>query len=219
MRVQGKILSAVNDVITIQVRADAQSYCFNHEAKTCEVRLDDGRRITSDQRRKIYATMRDIAEWSGDMPDSIKAFFKWSFCGDNEHEDFSLSDVDRETASEFLGYLIDFCIQNGVPCSDPLWDRCEDIERYMYACVMNRRCCITGKQNAQIHHVDRIGMGRNRNEICQVGMRVVPLSADIHTMIHFTGGEAEFYEKYHIVPIALTEKMCQHLNLGKIPVT
>lgn len=219
MRVQGKILSAVNDIITIQVCADAQSYCFNHEAKTCEVRLDDGRRITSDQRRKIYATMRDIAEWSGDMPDSIKAFFKWSFCGDNEHEDFSLSDVDRETASEFLGYLIDFCIQNGVPCSDPLWDRCEDIERYMYACVMNRRCCITGKQNAQIHHVDRIGMGRNRNEICQVGMRVVPLSADIHTMIHFTGGEAEFYEKYHIVPIALTEKMCQHLNLGKIPVT
>lgn len=219
MRVSGKILSAVNDIITIQVCADAQSYCFNHEAKTCEVRLDDGRRITSDQRRKIYATMRDIAEWSGDMPDSIKAFFKWSFCGDNEHEDFSLSDVDRETASEFLGYLIDFCIQNGVPCSDPLWDRCEDIERYMYACVMNRRCCITGKQNAQIHHVDRIGMGRNRNEICQVGMRVVPLSADLHTMIHFTGGEAEFYEKYHIVPIALTEKMCQHLNLGKIPVT
>lgn len=216
MRVQGKILSAVNDIITIQVCADAQSYCFNHEAKTCEVRLDDGRRITSDQRRKIYATIRDIAEWCGDMPDSIKAYFKWSFCGDNEHEDFSLSDVDRETASEFLGYLIDFCIQNGVPCSDPLWDRCEDIDRYMYACVMSRRCCITGKQNAQIHHVDRIGMGRNRNEICQVGMRVVPLSADLHTMIHFTGGEWEFYEKYHITPIALTEKMCEYLKLGNI---
>lgn len=219
MRVQGKILSAVNDVITIQVCADAQNWCIDHNAKTVEVRIDDGRSITNDQRRKIYATMRDIADWSGDMPDSIKAFFKWTFCGDNQHEDFSLSDVDRETASEFLTYLIDFCIQNGVPCSDPLWDRCEDIERYMYACVMTRTCCITGKKNAQIHHVDRIGMGRNRDTICQVGMRVVPLSADLHTMIHISGGEEEFYEKHHIEPIALTEKMCEHLRLGKIQIS
>jgi hypothetical protein len=219
MRVTGKILSAVNDVITIQVCADAQNWCIDHSAKTVEVRIDDGRSITADQRRKIYATMRDIADWSGDMPDAIKSYFKWSFCGDNEHEDFSLSDVDRETASEFLTYLIDFCIQNGVPCSDPLWDRCEDIERYMYACVMTRTCCITGKKNAQIHHYTRVGMGRNRNEICHVGMKVVPLSADIHTMIHFTGGEDEFYENHHIVPIALTEKMCKHLELGNIQIT
>lgn len=219
MRVTGKILSAVNDVITIQVCADAQNWCIDHNAKTVEVRIDDGRSITNDQRRKIYATMRDIAEWSGDIPDSIKAFFKWTFCGDNQYEDFSLSDVDRETASEFLTYLIDFCIQNGVPCSDPLWDRCEDIERYMYACVMTRTCCITGKKNAQIHHVDRIGMGRNRDTICQVGMRVVPLSADLHTMIHISGGEQEFYEKHHIEPIALTEKMCEFLRLGKIQIS
>ena len=219
MRVIGKILSAENDVITIQVCADAQNWCIDHNAKTVEVRIDDGRSITADQRRKIYATMRDIALWSGDMPDAIKSYFKWSFCGDNEHDDFSLSDVDRETASEFLTYLIDFCIQNGVPCSDPLWDRCEDIERYMYACVMTRTCCITGKKNAQIHLYTRVGMGRNRNTISQVGMKVVPLSADIHTMIHFTGGEDEFYEKHHIVPIALTEKMCKHLKLVNIEIS
>ena len=219
MRVQGEILSAVNDVITIRVKADAQNWVYDHNAKTVEVRIDDGRSITNDQRRKIYATMRDIADYTGDMPDSVKAFFKWSFCGDNEYEDFSLSDVDRETASEFLSYLIDFCIQNGVPCSDPLWDRCEDIERYMYACVMTRTCCITGKKNAQIHHYDRIGMGRNRDTICQVGMRVVPLSADLHTMIHYTGKEDEFYKEHHITPIALTEKMCEHLKLGKIQIS
>lgn len=218
MRVQGKILSAVNDIITIQVRADAQTWVNEHEARTAEIRLDDGRRITSDQRRKIYATMRDIAEWMGDMPDAVKAYFKWSFCGDEEHEEFSLSDVDRETASEFLTYLIDFCIQNGVPCSDPLWDRCEDIDRYMYACVMTRTCCITGKKNAQIHHVDRVGMGGNRYTMCHVGMLVVPLSADLHTMIHYSGGEMEFYKQHHIQPIALTDKMCKHLNLGRVQV-
>lgn len=218
MRVIGEILRAENDVLTIRVQADAQTWCIDHAAKGVEVRIDDGRSITADQRRKIYATMRDIAEWSGDMPDAIKAYFKWSFCGDNEHEDFSLSDVDRETACEFLSYLIDFCIQNGVPCSDPLWDRCEDIERYMYACVMTRTCCITGRPNAQIHHYDRVGM-RSRDNICHVGMRVVPLSAELHTMIHFSGGEDEFYEKHHITPIALTEKMCEHLRIGNIKVS
>lgn len=218
MRVTGEILSAENDVLTIRVRADAQTWCIDHGARTVEVRIDDGRGITADQRRKIYATMRDIAEWSGDMPDAIKAYFKWRFCGDREHEDFSLSDVDRETATDFLSYLIDFCIHNGVPCSDPLWDRCEDIDRYMYACVMTRTCCITGRPNAQIHHYDRVGM-RSRDNICHVGMRVVPLSAELHTMIHFSGGEDEFYAKHHITPIALTEKMCEYLRIGKIQVT
>lgn len=219
MRVQGEILSVNNDILTIRVRADAQGWVFDHNAKTVEVRIDDGRSITNDQRKKIYATMRDIAEWSGDMPEFVKPYFKWSFCGDNEHEDFSLSDVDRETASEFLSYLIDFCIQNGVPCSDPLWDRCEDIERYMYACVMTRTCCITGRPYAQIHHAfTPVGMGRNRDTICHVGMTVVPLSADIHAMLHYSGGEKEFYERHHIVPITLTEKMCQYLHMGKIPV-
>ena len=218
MRVNGKILDVNNDVITIQVQADAQSIILEHSSKTVEVRIDDGRSITNDQRRKIYATMRDIAEWMGDMPDAVKGYFKWSFRGDHEREDFSLSEVDRETASEFLTYLIDFCIQNGVPCSDPLWDRCEDIERYMYACVMTRTCCITGRKNAQIHHVDRVGMGRNRNTICHIGMRVVPISADLHTMLHYSGGEMEFYEKHHITPIALTKKMCEYLKLGNIPI-
>lgn len=218
MRVTGEILSAENDVLTIRVRADAQTWCIDHGARTVEVRMDDGRSITADQRSKIYATMRDIAEWSGDMPDAIKAYFKWRFCGDREHEDFSLSDVDRETATDFLSYLIDFCIHNGVPCSDPLWDRCEDIDRYMHACVMTRTCCITGRKNAQIHHYDRVGM-RSRDTICHVGMRVVPLSAELHTMIHFSGGEDEFYAKHHITPIALTEKMCEYLRIGKIQVT
>lgn len=85
MKVSGKILSVENDIIKIQVCADAQGWCLDHNARTVEVRVDDGRSITNDQRRKIYATMRDIADWSGDMPDFVKAFFKWQFCGDNQH--------------------------------------------------------------------------------------------------------------------------------------
>ena len=98
MRVNGKILDVVNDKITIQVCADAQTWILNHDARTVEVRIDDGRRITADQRRKIYATMRDIADWMGDMPDFVKAFFKFTFCGDGEHEDFSHTNLTNSVA-------------------------------------------------------------------------------------------------------------------------
>lgn len=36
-----------------------------------EIRLDDGRHISAAQRKKIYATIRDIADYTGYMPISI----------------------------------------------------------------------------------------------------------------------------------------------------
>lgn len=125
--------------------------------------------------------------------------------------------VGRETAYAFLTYLIDFCVQNAVPCSDPLWERCEDIERYMYRCVMTRTCCITGTSGAQIHHVDRVGR-RKRREICHIGMRVVPLSPELHMKVHTERDEQEFYESHHIVPIALTEEMVRRLRIGRVEI-
>ena len=37
-----------------------------------EVRLDDGRTISADQRKKIYATLRDISDYTGDPPEVTK---------------------------------------------------------------------------------------------------------------------------------------------------
>lgn len=217
MRISGTILSVDRDILTVRMADDKQRWCAAHGVRTAEIIIEDGRTITHEQRKKIYATMRDIAEWSGDVPEAVKSYFKWSFCGDEEHDMFSLSDVDRETASAFLTYLIDFCIQNAVPCSDPLWERCEDIERYMYRCVMTRTCCITGTQGAQIHHVDRVGR-RKRREICHIGMRVVPLSPELHMQVHTERDETEFYESHHIVPIALTEEMVRRLRIGRVEI-
>ena len=218
MRINGKILSVDRDVLTVRLSSDAQGWCQEHLAREVEIRIDDGREITAEQRRKIYATLRDIAEWSGDIPEAVKNYFKWSFIGDHGGKMFSLSDVDRDTARGYLTYLIDFCIRWGVPCSDPLWERCEDIWRYMYRCVMERKCCITGAPGAHIHHVDRVGM-RSRDEICHIGMRVVPLSAELHQKVHTEGGEDEFYELHHIEPIALTERMVRELHIGKVEVS
>ena len=49
---------------------------FLAEVMHGEVRIDDGRRISSDQRRKIYALIKDIANHTGHHPEYIKEHMK-----------------------------------------------------------------------------------------------------------------------------------------------
>lgn len=44
----------------------------------CEIILRDGRSISPEQRRKAYATIRDIADYSGDVPEAVKEFLNGS---------------------------------------------------------------------------------------------------------------------------------------------
>ena len=72
----------------------------------CEITLTDGRSISAQQRKKAYATIRDIAVYSGDVPEYIKEHLKWMFCAENGIEEFSLSDCDMSTAREFISYIL-----------------------------------------------------------------------------------------------------------------
>ena len=40
--------------------------------KNAEIRFDDGRHISAEQRKKAYATIRDIADWTGYPPEEMK---------------------------------------------------------------------------------------------------------------------------------------------------
>lgn len=74
-----------------------------------EIRIVDGREISAEQRRKIYAVIRDIAFWCGDNPEWIKEYFKFNFCGEFGIKYFSLADCEKSVARDFISYLIDFC--------------------------------------------------------------------------------------------------------------
>ncbi|MBQ1779553.1 MAG: hypothetical protein IIZ93_15475, partial [Acidaminococcaceae bacterium] len=88
---------------------------------------------------------------------------------------------------------------------------CDDIERYVYACLMNKKCAVCGKKT-ELHHYDHVGMGRNRREIDHIGMRAYPLCREHHEEIHLIG-ERAFDEKYHLVPIAIDQKIAKKYNL------
>ncbi len=176
-----------------------------------ELRLDDGRTISNDQRKKIFAVVRDISLWSGHDPEYLRQYFTWDFRGRNGLEPFSLSDVDMTTAREFLNYLIDFCFMHGVPTRDTALNYTDDIGKYLYQCLEHRKCAVCNMR-AQVHHVDRVGMGRDREEIVHVGMRAIALCQRHHEAAH--KDEKAFFDKYHIYGIKLDEYLCERLSLN-----
>lgn len=188
-----------------------------------EIILWDGRRISCTQRRKCYALLGEIAEYTdgirtAETVDEQKRLLKMEFMlrrmEATERRMFSLSDCDMSTAREFITYLVDFIIANDIPTRVPLIDNCDDVQRYIYACLMNRKCAVCGKP-ADVHHCEgsRIGNGNDREKVHHLGREVLPLCRVHHTECH--GGEAEFIAKYHLEPVKLDEQLCRKLKLRK----
>ena len=198
---------------------------FPHDKKKPEgyqsvvgVELVDKRHISADQRKKAYVLISYIAAWWGYTPlEAMKEMLKLMFIGEAEtlRRTFSLSDCDMTTARLFITYLIDFCILHGVDVGEPLYQLSEDIPRYVWACLMNKRCAVCGRK-AELHHVDAVGMGRNRKEICHVGMRALPLCREHHTEIHRTG-QKDFLKRYFLEPVRIDERVAKVYRLNTKP--
>lgn len=177
------------------------------QVENVEIRLVDGRTITPEQRKRIFATIRDISIWSGHEPEYLRQYLTWDFICQCGGETFSLSNTDVTTANEFTNYLINFCLLHCVPTKDSLLNRTEDIGKYLYYCLEHKKCAICNKE-AEVHHVDKVGMGRDRKEIVHVGMKAIALCREHHNFAHVD--EQKLFEQHHIYGIKLDEYLCKY---------
>ena len=122
--------------------------------------------------------------------------------------------ADMTTAREFITYLIQFCFHWGVPTKDSLLTQTDDIGKYLYLCLENRRCAICN-QPAEVHHVDRVGMGRDREAIVHVGLNAIALCRRHHEEAHRR--EKALFADYHIYGIKLDRHLCKVLSLNQKP--
>lgn len=168
--------------------------------RQAEVRFDDGRHISIDQRKKAYATIRDIADYTGFLPEECKEQMKYVHIIRTGCEYFSLSDCSMDTAREFINTLIEFSLENGIPLSDLGTNRTDDIGKYLYFCIKHKKCCVCGKPG-EIHHVDAIGMGNDRRKVDDSNHRKMCLCRLHHTIAHQRGMDAfeQMYKVYGIV--------------------
>lgn len=175
----------------------------------------DARMRTPEQIRKAWALMGEIAEYQGETKDDVYAEQKTAFSVKHldilQGELFRLSSATVSAARAFITMLVEIIIEYGIPTKEPLYGLCDDIHRYVYACLMNKKCVVCGRKT-ELHHYDHVGMGRNRREIDHIGMRAYPLCREHHDEIHRIGEKA-FDEKYHLEPIVIDEKIARKYGL------
>ena len=201
-RVRGRIVEYDERRGELIIRApytDFAAMC-RREYRDVEIQLIDSRPLSAKQRRSCYAMIREIADWSGDTTESTKGILKIDFwCGEllqMADTMFSLSNAPMSIVAAFQTWLARFIVRNDVPTKRPMLEYIDDIVDYVYACLAAKKCPICGK-HADLHHIDAIGMGRDRTDIIHEGMEVLPLCREHHAEIH-TIGKSAFMEKYHL---------------------
>lgn len=197
---KGKIISIDTDG-TVIVKTYIDPYVLTHrQVRECYVDWIDSRPLSDKQRRMCYALINAIAEWSGSSTEEIKEVFKLEFWSERvdtlADKIFSLSNAPMSLVAAFQKFLVAFIVANDVPLKFSLLEYVDDTKDYVYQCLIHKKCAICGKK-ADLHHIDAIGMGNNRNETEHLGREVMSLCRVHHSEIHEIG-RYSFMGKYHL---------------------
>lgn len=181
----------------IHVPEDVSDFVIEKCVKEIGIKIDDGRTISRKQQKKAYAIIKDIASWCGHSKNEVKEIMKVEYMNNSGNAYFSLSDVCMDTARGFIDYMLIFAVINGVELHRSPKDICEDINRWLYASLVKRFCCVHATPG-EVHHVDAIGMGRNRITLDDSGHRKICLCRECHKRAHDIGmTEFEKENKVH----------------------
>ena len=172
--------------------------------KKAEMRLDDGRTISIEQRKMAYATIKDIADYTGYLPEEQKEWLKYLYIVKTGGDYISLSDCSVDEARGFINVILEYAIENGVPLNEDAVNRTDDIGKYLYFCLKHRKCAVCGL-DGEIHHEDAIGMGNDRKTIDDSNYKKICLCRKHHTIAHQMGVE-RFRNAYKVYGIVVKEK-------------
>lgn len=194
------------------LKYDIERYKQEGNKALTEIRLDDNRTIRNDQRKKYFATLKDIADDTGNVLEDMHDYFKFLYCYKNRVESISMSSCSVTEAREMINIIMDFALENNIPLTGLGIDRTDDVSRYLYKCIALRICVCCGKARSDFHHTTAVGMGRDRKKIDHVGMKGMTLCREHHNIIHQMG-EKDFCEKHKVYPLKLDEYSVKKLKL------
>ena len=200
--VKGRIVDfdPVTEELTIKAKYSDWYTLSKREYKNCLVQLIDSRPLSDKQRKSCYAMLKEISDYTGMGLDPTKEYMKLKFLAEDLQETadkiFSLSSAPMSLVCAFQKFLISFILDWEIPTRFPLINMVDDVDSYIYACLINKKCCVCGK-DADLHHVIPIGMGRDREQIVHEGLEVMPLCREHHNEMHQYTKE-RFFKLYHI---------------------
>lgn len=171
---------------------------------TAEIVFSDQRGITPEQRKKAWAMINDVSRYTGYDPIDAEMWLKGYFMAETGNDYFSLSDCNVETARAFISHLIEFCFTWNIPFKDKGIHMADDVSKYLWLCIKHRKCVVCGLQ-ADIHHVDTVGMGNDRRYVNHGELRLMAVCRKHHQEAEQIGQE-RFDRMNHVTGIRLNEK-------------
>ena len=176
-----------------------------------EVRWHDSRLRTNEQLRKAFALMTYIGDFQGQSAEGVyeeqRQVFSSKYMDELNGMFFHLSTATVSEASMFIDHCCALIIEHGIETDKPIIELCEDIHKAVYVSLLCKRCIVCGRPS-DLHHVDAIGMGYNRDTKPQIGDRVLPLCRVHHQEWHNIG-ETAFNSKYHVDPVRMDERLAK----------
>ena len=209
--IQGNVLKIVPDEDLDIVKVNRLA---NGKQPTVELKMADNRKISPEQRKKIFALINDLCSYTGDVPEYWESVFKYQVRETFGVGEFSLSDCSVVIANYMILVILNFLFEEDIPFKTKTWDSLPSEFPKQMLCLKNKRCVLCGKP-ADIAHYHAVGAGRNRNKINHVGNYIMTLCREHHTEQHKIGVKS-FFMKYHIKPVKVTEDIAKQLKLGVI---
>lgn len=160
--------------------------------------LADKRKMRVRQRRLFFALINDIVQWSVMPQEYVKDMFYLQYSAYTGKE-ISLADSSKTSVSDvnvLIDLVIDFMFEWNVPFKEGYKQLPREEQYFIYQCCRHRRCLVCGDY-ADIHHLDTVGMGMNRDHVDHTQKHVMPLCRTHHENYHQLGAK-KFAELYHV---------------------
>lgn len=161
------------------------------------IEIQDGKKITVKQRKKIFALVNDIEGHTGNPRDWLRLMFQdYVTMLKGYSKRLSLSDCTRKQAGELIDVILEWVFVNDIPLNYKTSDLMKQDQTFLYLATVHRKCVICGKYG-ELAHYHAVGRGRNRRKIDHTDNRVLALCSNHHREQHDMGMDS-FNAKYHL---------------------
>lgn len=152
-----------------------------------EVEVPDNKKLSIEQRKKIFALCRDIELHWGEPVESLRKRFQAELEIMNGYEEISLRDCSMRVASELIELIIAFMFHHQIPMRVETSKLLSGDKAMLYWATINRNCVICGAPGSDLAHYEAVGRGMNRNKMNHYDKHVLALCRKHHTMQHQMG--------------------------------
>ena len=213
-----EIIGLENDIVTLKLhepfdqKTVLDNLINNRAFAYLEPRLKDT--TTDEQRKHYWALIKDISSFTGDPTWKVVLNMKYLYMIKNDktkEPSMARNKLSKKEARELIQTIIDYALDNEIPLNNNYSQYFEDSQLFKLA--MNRQCFVCGSPSSDIHHVDAVGMGRNRGKYKDHDKHLMMCLCRGHHQYLHTVGQETFEQNFHVHGICLSKENLKQLGV------